>query len=147
LLGGDREDHLMQEAMSKTVEQLRGSYDALNRRDIDGTVAVLDEHATWVEHSELPEAGSYQGRETIRAFLEQFLESWDQFEQRIEEVQEKDGCVLLFIRLNARGTGSGIEVESRYAHLWLMRAGRGVRVDAYYDRESALAALRAARAE
>jgi ketosteroid isomerase-like protein len=135
----------MQEAMSKTLEQLRGSYEALNRRDIDGTVRVLDEDAQWVEHSDLPEAGSYEGRETIRAFLEQFLESWDQLEQQIEEVHEKDGCVLLFLRLTARGKGSGIEVESRYAHLWLMRAGRGVRVDAYYDRESALAAFRAAR--
>ena len=53
-------------------------------------------------------------------------------------------CVLLFIRLLASGRGSGIAVESRYAHLWELRGGRGVRVDAYYDRESALAALRAA---
>ena len=68
------------------VDQLKGSYAALNRRDIDGTMAVLDEHATWVEHSDLPEAGSYRGRDTIRHFLEQFLDSWDDFEQHIEEV-------------------------------------------------------------
>lgn len=130
--------------MSKVLDQLRDSYAALNRRDIEGTVAVLDEDASWVEHSDLPEAGSYRGRETIRAFLEHFLESWDNFEQQIEDVREQDGCVLLFIRLTARGRGSGIAVESRYAHLWVMREGRGVRVDAYYERESALAALRAA---
>jgi ketosteroid isomerase-like protein len=130
--------------MADMVEQLRGSYAALNRRDIDGTMAVLDEHATWVEHSDMPEAGSYRGRDTIRNFLEQFLDSWDDFEQHIEEVHEAEDCVLLFIRLAASGRGSGIDVESRYAHLWLMREGRGVRVDAYYDRESALAALRAA---
>jgi ketosteroid isomerase-like protein len=129
--------------MADILDQLRDSYAALNRRDIDGTVAVLDEDAKWVEHSDLPEAGSYRGRETIRAFLEQFLDSWDDFEQQIEDVREEDDCVLLFIRLNARGKGSGIDVESRYAHLWLMREGRGVRVDAYYDRDSALAALRA----
>jgi ketosteroid isomerase-like protein len=130
--------------MADMVEQLRGSYAALNRRDIDGTMAVLDEHATWVEHSDMPEAGSYRGRDTIRNFLEQFLDSWHDFEQHIEEVHEEEDCVLLFIRLTASGRGSGIDVESRYAHLWLMREGRGVRVDAYYDRESALAALRAA---
>ena len=130
--------------MPHILDLLRDSYAALNRRDIDGTVAVLDEDAKWVEHSDLPEAGSYRGRETIRAFLEHFLDSWDSFEQQIEDVREADDCVLLFIRLNARGKGSGIDVESRYAHLWVMREGRGVRVDAYYDRESALAALRAA---
>jgi ketosteroid isomerase-like protein len=132
--------------MSETLAQLNESYAALNRRDIDGTVAVLDDDAKWVEHSDLPEAGSYRGREKIRAFLEHFLDSWDRFEQQIEEVREEHDCVLLFIRLTARGKGSGIDVESRYAHLWVMREGRGVRVDAYYDRESALAALRAAHA-
>ena len=130
--------------MSDTVEQLKGSYDALNRRDIDGTVAVLAEDAKWVEHSDLPEAGSYRGREAIRGLIEHFLESWDRFEQQIEEVRTDDECVLLFIRLLARGKGSGIDVESRYAHLWVMHDGVGVRVDAYYDRDSALAALRAA---
>jgi ketosteroid isomerase-like protein len=130
--------------MADAVQQIRDSYEALNRRDIDGTMAVLTEDAKWVEHSDLPEAGSYEGRETIRNFLEGFLDSWDEFEQHIEEVHAEDECVLLFIRLTASGKGSGINVESRYAHLWLMQQGRGVRVDAYYDRDSALAALRAA---
>jgi ketosteroid isomerase-like protein len=130
--------------MADAVQQIRDSYEALNRRDIDGTMAVLTEDAKWVEHSDLPEAGSYEGRETIRNFLEAFLDSWDEFEQHIEEVHAEDECVLLFIRLTASGKGSGINVESRYAHLWLMQQGRGVRVDAYYDRDSALAALRAA---
>jgi uncharacterized protein len=130
--------------MADAVEQIKGSYDALNRRDIDATMAVLDRDAKWVEHSEMPEAGSYEGRETIRNFLELFLDSWDEFEQHIEEVHAEDDCVLLFIRLTASGRGSGIDVESRYAHLWTMREGSGVRVDAYYDRDSALAALQAA---
>ncbi len=130
--------------MADAVEQINDSYEALNRRDIDGTMAVLDQDATWVEHSDLPEAGSYEGRETIRSFLENFLDSWDEFDQQIEEVHGDEDCVLLFIRLTASGKGSGIDVQSRYAHLWLMREGRAVRVDAYYDRESALAALHAA---
>jgi ketosteroid isomerase-like protein len=129
--------------MADAVEQIKGSYDALNRRDIDATMAVLDRDAKWVEHSEMPEAGSYEGRETIRNFLELFLDSWDEFEQHIEEVHAEHDCVLLFIRLTASGRGSGIDVESRYAHLWTMREGSGVRVDAYYDRDSALAALQA----
>jgi ketosteroid isomerase-like protein len=130
--------------MIDAVAQIKGSYEALNRRDIDGTMEVLDPDAKWVEHSELPEAGSYEGRDTIRGFLEQYLDSWDEFEQQIEEVHTDEDCVLLFIRLSASGKGSGIDVESRYAHLWMMREGRGVRVDAYYDREAALAALHAA---
>jgi hypothetical protein len=129
------------------VARVKSSYDALNRRDIDGTVAALHGDATWAEHSELPEAGSYQGVDAIRAFLEQFLESWEQFHQAIEEEIVRGPCALLFIHLEASGKGSGIEVDSRYAHLWQLRDGRGTRVDAYYDREQALAALRAAYGE
>ena len=130
--------------MADAVEVIKGSYEALNRRDIDGTMAVLDPNAKWVEHSELPEAGSYEGRETIRDFLVKYLDSWDEFEQEIEEVHTDEECVLLFIHLTASGKGSGIDVQSRYAHLWTTREGRGIRVDAYYDRGSALAALQAA---
>ena len=129
------------------VVRLKSSYEALNRKDIDATIAVLHEDATWEEHSELPEAGSYRGVGPIRAFLEQFLESWEHFHQEIEEEIVRGPCALLFIHLEASGKGSGIEVDSRYAHLWQLRDGRGTRVDAYYDREQALAALRAAYGE
>jgi uncharacterized protein len=129
------------------VARVKSSYDALNRRDIDGTVAALHGDATWAEHSELPEAGSYRGVDAIRTFLEQFLESWERFHQEIEEEIVRGHRALLFIHLEARGKGSGIEVNSRYAHLWQLRDGRGTRVDAYYDREQALAALRAAYGE
>ncbi len=137
----------MEQVVQDTIARLRASYAALNHGDITGTLEVLADDARWVEHSELPEAGSYRGRETIRRFLENFLDSWDRFEQDIEDVQTEDGCVLLFIRLVARGKGSGVDVQSRYAHLWTMRDGVGVRVDAYYDPDQALAALRAARGD
>ena len=126
------------------MERLRASYDALNRRDIDGTIAVLHDDAAWVEHSDLPEAGSYEGAASIRSFLEQFLESWERFHQEIEEEIVRGHCALLFIHLEASGQGSGIEVNSRYAHLWQLRDGKGTRVDAYYDRGQALEALNAA---
>jgi uncharacterized protein len=129
------------------VQRVESSYEALNRGDIDGTVGVLREDASWVEHSDLPEAGTYEGVATIRSFLEHFLESWDDFHQEIEDTIVRGHCALLFIHLRARGTGSGIEVDSRFAHLWQLSQGRGARVDAYYDRDQALAALNAAHGE
>ena len=129
------------------MQRVEGSYEALNRGDLEATVAVLHDDASWVEHSDLPEAGSYQGVATICSFLENFLESWDEFHQEIEETIVRGHCALLFIHLRARGKGSGIEVDSRYAHLWQLSEGRGARVDAYYDRDQALAALNAAHRE
>jgi ketosteroid isomerase-like protein len=134
-------------ATSADVQRVEGSYEALNRGDIDGTVAVLHDDAKWVEHSDLPEAGTYESVATIRSFLEDYMESWEDFHQEIEEKIVRGPCVLLFIHLWARGKGSGIEVDSRYAHLWQLSEGEGARVDAYYDRDQALAALNAAHGE
>jgi ketosteroid isomerase-like protein len=48
--------------------------------------------------------------------------------------------VLVFIRAHGTGTGSGVEVEARGAHLITMRDGRVVRTESYTDRAKALAA-------
>ena len=53
-----------------------------------------------------------------------------------------EGSVLILLRSRSRGKGSGISVEARYAHLWTMRDGRGTRVDAYFDRDEALSAMK-----
>ena len=125
------------------VETLRSAYAALNEGDIESALAVLDEDAEWCEHSDLPEAGLYQGRDSIRTFLQSFLESWEDFNQETEDLIPGEGRVLLMLRSRVQGKGSGIQVEGEYAHLWTMRDGRGVRVDAYFDRKEALRALKA----
>jgi uncharacterized protein len=96
-----------------------------------------------VEHSSLPEAGTYSGRDSIEAFLAAFLESWDEFRQDTEELIEAGDRVAVVLRSFARGKGSGVEVVGRYAHVWTMRDGKGVRVDTYEDVERALEELRA----
>jgi ketosteroid isomerase-like protein len=126
------------------VEILRTAYQSLNDGDIEGAMAVLDEDAEWCEHSDLPEAGLYRGRESIRTFLESFLESWQDFHQETEELIPGKSCVLIMLLSHQRGKGSGIDVHARYAHLWTMEDGRGVRVDAYFDRSEGLRALKAA---
>ena len=131
---------------NRDVKTLRDAYEALNQGDIERALAVLDEHAEWCEHSDLPEAGLYRGRDAIRAFLESFLESWENFTQETEELIAGDRCVLILLRSRSRGKGSGINVEAQYAHMWTMEGGRGVRVDAYFDREEGLSALKASAA-
>jgi ketosteroid isomerase-like protein len=117
------------------------AYEALNRRDIDAAMEALDPDAEWHESEVLPDTGIYRGREAIRAFLTDFLDSWERFHQTVEEVRQADDRVLVLIHLEARGRGSAAEVDASYAHLWAISGTRGIRVDAFYDRDEAIAAL------
>lgn len=125
----------------ENVEILRQAYEALNRGEIDSALDVLEPGAEWHEHSDLPEADAYRGRDAVRTFLVGYLDSWEEFRQETEELIDAGERVAVILRMAARGKGSGIEVEARYAHLWTMRGGKGVRVDAYADSAAALEAL------
>jgi uncharacterized protein len=130
----------------ENVEILKEAYEALNRGEIEGALGVLEPDAEWHEHSDLPEAGVYRSRDAIRTFLLGYLESWEEFHQETEELIDSGDRVAVFLRTAVKGKGSGIEVEGCYAHLWTMRGGRGVRVDAYADPSGAREALRQAEA-
>jgi ketosteroid isomerase-like protein len=131
------------EAMPGTdaKEAVVASYEALNRGDIDAAMDALAEDAEWHESEALPDTDVYRGREAIRAFLTDFLASWERFHQIVEEARQEGDRVLVMIHLEATGRGSAADVDARYAHLWTVSGGRGIRVDAFYDRDEALAAL------
>ena len=48
--------------------------------------------------------------------------------------------VLVFLRLRGTGSGSGVEVEGRLAHLVTLRDRRVLRVESYTDLDKALEA-------
>ena len=68
------------------------SYEALNRHDIDAAMEALAEDAEWHESEVLPDTGVYRGRDAIRAFLTDFLDSWERFHQTVEEVRQEGWC-------------------------------------------------------
>ncbi len=94
------------------VELLKSAYEALNRGDTEAALEALEPGAEWCEHSALPEAGTYHGRKAI----ERFLESWHEFRQEVERIVVGGDRVALLLHSFAVGKGSGVEVESRYAH-------------------------------
>jgi uncharacterized protein len=122
-------------------ETLVRAYEALNEGDAEAALTALHPAAEWRESAELPETGVYRGREQIGAFLHEFLESWEDFHQEIEEVMTVGDRVAVFVRFSARGRRSGVHVDARYCHLWTMRDGLGVRVEGYAEPDAARAAL------
>ena len=123
------------------VETVRASYEALNRGDVDAALEALDREAVWRDSPELPGGGEFRGRESLRRFLQDFLAEWREFHQEVEDAVRAGDRVALVLHLRAVGRSSGIAVDTRYAHVWTMRDGRGVRVDAYRDPDAALGEL------
>lgn len=125
------------------ADTIIASYEALNRGDVDAAMGALAEDAEWHESEELPDSGTHHvGRDDIRSFLRDFLASWDTFHQEIEEIKEVGDRLAVFIHMTATGRGSSAQVDARYAHVWTLGDdGLGARVDAFYYRDNALAAL------
>ena len=123
------------------VETVRRSYDALNEGDVDAALEALDPDAVWRDSPELPGGGEFRGLEALGRFLGDFLAEWRDFHQEIEDAVPAGDRVAVVIHLSAVGRSSGIAVDTRYAHVWTMRDGRGVRVDAYRTPEAGLREL------
>jgi ketosteroid isomerase-like protein len=125
----------------QATEAIVSSYEALNRGDLEETIAILAPDVVWRESAQLPGAGELRGREAVREFLTDFLDSWERFEQTVERTVTEGDRVAVVIRARTVGRGSGAEVETRYAHVWTVRDGLGVCVDGYRDADEALEAV------
>ena len=117
------------------------SYEALNESDIDAAMEALAEDAEWHESEVLPDTGVYRGREAIRAFLTAVPRLLGALPP-----DRRGGPAGGRPRAGDDPPGGdgprlGRDVDARYAHLWTVSGGRGIRVDAFYDRDEALAAL------
>lgn len=119
--------------MDTDVARLRHAYSALGRGDESAALGMLAEDCEWRESAELPDAHALRGRDDVARFLREFLESWERFDQTVEDVLVHGDRIGLTIHLTAVGRASGVELDTRYAHVWTMRDGLGARVDAYRD--------------
>src|SRR5947208_11354314 len=124
----------------ENVEIVRSYYEALNRRDLDAFELLAPEiefHLAGVFPDLKP---VYRGQAAVRSFFEQFAEPWEELTIEPSRVIEVEEQVLVLLRFHARGR-DGIEVDLPFAHLWTLRNGQAVRMDAFSDQERALEAV------
>ncbi|HVS29579.1 MAG TPA: nuclear transport factor 2 family protein [Solirubrobacteraceae bacterium] len=124
------------------VEVIRDGYDAWNRRDFGAVLANLHENVEWrfdADAAVVPEADPiYYGHEGVRRFWELWVEPWESMTIKPEELIENGDLVVVFVRFQAVGRGSGVPVETQPTHVYEMDAGKTKRFAHYADREKAL---------
>jgi ketosteroid isomerase-like protein len=92
--------------------------------------------------SRRPDAATHRGQEAFKAYVEQWMDSFDGLRARVEEfIDVGDDRVWTWVRWTGRGRTSGVESEWHLAVIYTLRHGRVVRGDEYFDRAEALEAV------
>lgn len=125
---------------SDNIEILRQGYEAVNRRDFDAVLGIVDPEIEIRDRPEAPDPAVYRGREGVLAAFDVSAEMFDELQFLPEEFVVGENHVAVAVRLVGRGRGSGVPVEDRIVHLWEIRDGRAVALQVYSEMADALEA-------
>jgi ketosteroid isomerase-like protein len=125
----------------ENVEIVRRAINAMNQRDLDGTMRDTDPEVEvdW-SRSRGVEAGIYHGYQAVRNFWSTFLELFDPMIISPEEFIDCGEHVVVPNRTRFWGR-DGIKVEARYAAVVTLRNGRILEWQLYQERDEALKAV------
>src|SRR5437899_5039788 len=97
------------------VETARRAFDAFNRRDVDAFIELTTSDFEFypsllgaVEH------GSFSGREGMEQYFEDVREAWEEFLVLADAFRDLGDRVLQLGRIEGRGKGSGVPVDTPY---------------------------------
>lgn len=127
------------------MDRVREFYDAWNDAGVDAMrERYWDPAIEGREDPVVPDAAVYRGHEGMVRWMSRLIDVFGEFKVRPEEVVEHEGRYLVKLRLEGRGSGSGVPVEEPIFHVVdLGGDGKVVRLQNFLDRERAVAALRA----
>src|SRR4051812_31757295 len=96
---------------------MRTALEAFFRGDVDTTVAMMAPDVFGVDIPNMPDAGSYRGREAMKARLLSFLELFDDvrlLDLRIDDAGDRPLAVL---SINGRARAGGMRVDFTLVYL------------------------------
>jgi ketosteroid isomerase-like protein len=130
------------------VELIRGLYGfnwvavGDRERGLAATAAVMAED---IEARISPEVGdrTLHGVDGFVVFVQGLEEDFSEFRYDAEELEESaPGRVVVTGHIHARGRRSNMPLTAPFGHLWKLRDGRAVSVEAHLHPEDALTAAR-----
>jgi ketosteroid isomerase-like protein len=129
----------MSEADLKTV---RDAFVAFNSGDLD---AFLDRCSDDIDYraveGALDDHGPIQGKDALRAFMQDWLGMFDDFTaELVELIEAGEDKVIAVVRISGRAKLSSVETDLTYAELWTLRDGKVAWGRQYWTRADALEA-------
>jgi ketosteroid isomerase-like protein len=88
-----------------------------------------------------PDQQIYPGAEGARQFLAEWADAWDDWEMEVEAYIDAGQRVVVICNQRGRSKATGIPVEMRFAQVWTLRDGQGIRMQMFASVEEALEAV------
>jgi ketosteroid isomerase-like protein len=122
------------------VGTVRSSYDAFDRRDLD---AFLSVHDPGIEFRSLvlEVEGVYRGHDGLRSWWENVLDVFPDWQPQMEDARESGDRVLVRVRTEGAGTGTGIDLERHTWNVVEVHDGRITSSAFYRTEDEALEAM------
>jgi ketosteroid isomerase-like protein len=105
------------------VEVVRGTFDAFRDRDLDAFLSHLDPDVEF-RSLVLEIEGAYHGHDGARRWWEDLLAVFPDWTPSVEDARDLGDRLLVRVRAEGRGTGSGIAEERDIWQLAEVRDGR-----------------------
>ena len=130
-----------EESTTPDLEELiRGSVEAVNERDYDRAMTIFASGVVW-DTSPIG-LGAYEGREAVRAFFEDWIGTFEEWEVELEEFCDLGNGVVFYVQVHsgrpAGGTGF-LELRHGYTATWADGLIEAVVVQADIDEARAAA--------
>jgi ketosteroid isomerase-like protein len=125
------------------VRLIREMFSAANRAAetarLDDWLNFFSQDILWEAVEDAPDAGTYRGREGIRGYLEDWLDTVDGFRQDPREMTEVGDCIVADVRFTARIKGTDNEMALDYCQVSLIEDGKITRIKEFREHDDALA--------
>lgn len=102
---------------------------------------MVAEDLEWLEPPEQPDRQVVTGREEALEAVTRWIATWASYAVELRELVDAGDRVLSVLRQRTEGAGSGLSVESDLFMVWVFRDGVPARMEMYFDRAQADAAL------
>jgi ketosteroid isomerase-like protein len=125
----------------QNVDVVRQSLDAFERGDVEEMLSHVDPEGEL--HSAIvggAEGNIYRGHEGFRKWLSDSFESFEELRNEWSEFRDLGDRILAFGRVEARGRGSGMELDSPMGWVFTVRRGKVMKAEGFLSRAEALEA-------
>jgi ketosteroid isomerase-like protein len=122
------------------LDTLLAGYEAWNRRDFEALTEYLGD-AEFVPVTQSPDMTAFTGREAAQRFWDSSVATWESFHFTPLAFEPEGDQLLVDLKVNAQARTSGIRLEEEWAHLYTLRDGEFVRLQAFTSGGEARAAL------